>query len=507
MSIASQPSTHSPKRPELKATASFIQKRDHFPRVFKDPPNAVDLLARVYPTESELTKFPHVEINNSAVDSFHLFQFGPSGKNCEHIFRAVVFLCHYLRGRAHLLDPASHFSTSKDGQDFKDLATDLTKLEPSLVGVSASSLVALYERIVLERRKLDTFLSQAVGVEWTDTHLSKLARDLVQFDNDIKARDTQRKSATDNSKEAPREGGKSAQDSEKATILVASGLESRSSAPESAIATTNAAVGSESSSSTVDLQTKEQKLARRNSKNTEQGQSALPLSNTASYPVGGIVITSTTLPSGAGVAHPSQQSQAVSTSIQQSAPVPIQPAKAGLSSQLESLGAQPYSNQGSQSPSYTHHMPTSVPSPVSRNNDRKRAAAVSVDIEIVKYLREEIFGIIRSEIEKVNQQHHILRTEIENINARHLRLEEAFVQSQKALRARLDLDNTNKTYHDYQLAVLGRDLRNTLDRIQVVESRVGLRPLPIDPVSPHAMATPHPPAAPQQQNREGPRQH
>lgn len=133
--------------------------------------------------------------------AFRLFQFNSSGTNCENIFKAVFFLCNNLRGRAHLQDDDYHFTLTKEGPGFKELATDLAKAESSLRGVTSGALHSLYERIVQDRKKLDNFLAVSTGDGWTGTQLSDLAQELVSIDNDIKERDNRRKAVKKGVKE------------------------------------------------------------------------------------------------------------------------------------------------------------------------------------------------------------------------------------------------------------------------------------------------------------------
>jgi len=316
--------------------------------------------------------------------------------------------------------------------------------------------------------------------EWRDTHVSTLAKELVRIDNDIKARDKRQRAVKDMPGNGAQERNVPAQKLPKATI--------------------NASPGLGSSDSTTTQQIKKHITSERNfATNTDQKLPVLPPSDSAS--------TSSTLAVGAAntIARlPSETGAAQHSPQPQPAHAPTRPAKVGLVRQQESLAAQQFSNQGPQSPSSTRRR--SAPSPPSRNNDRKRAA-VLFDPEIVKSLGEEIFGIIRSEIDKVNLHHNELRAEIVNINSREQRLhqelrteieniklhqqrlEGSVVESRKRLRSVLDENNTAKAYHDYQLTVLGRDLQNSLDRIHAVEARIGSRHLPINTAVP--MAPPH----------------
>ncbi|KAG0000909.1 hypothetical protein BGZ65_003961 [Modicella reniformis] len=124
-------------------------------------------------------------VSSSALP-YRRVQFSP--KNRSRIFRAVLFLKEHLRDRAQPDNGDFKFTMARDGTDFRALASDLARAEPSLQGITCSALHSLYNRIDTERRELDKFLSWATGDPWTHTNLSNLTLNLVDVDDEIKQR-------------------------------------------------------------------------------------------------------------------------------------------------------------------------------------------------------------------------------------------------------------------------------------------------------------------------------
>ncbi|KAF8985407.1 hypothetical protein BGZ52_010759 [Haplosporangium bisporale] len=68
---------------------------------------------------------------------------------------------------------------------FKDLARDISHVEPDLEGVSTYALMSLYLKIVNAKRYLDAHLAISATPSFTPTQLFKIAGDLVDLDDEI----------------------------------------------------------------------------------------------------------------------------------------------------------------------------------------------------------------------------------------------------------------------------------------------------------------------------------
>ncbi|KAF9212109.1 hypothetical protein BGZ59_007208 [Podila verticillata] len=68
---------------------------------------------------------------------------------------------------------------------FKDLARDISHVEPDLEGVSTYALMSLYLKIVKAKRYLDAHLAISATPSFTPTQLFKIAGDLVDLDDEI----------------------------------------------------------------------------------------------------------------------------------------------------------------------------------------------------------------------------------------------------------------------------------------------------------------------------------
>ncbi|KAF9974441.1 hypothetical protein BGZ65_008725 [Modicella reniformis] len=98
-------------------------------------------------------------------------------------------------GTARPDDDNFRFSMSSTGGDFKALADELRKCEPSMMGVTGYALHSLYERVVSKRRELEKFLEVATGISWTPTTLTDIALELVSIDDDILQRQERKTAA------------------------------------------------------------------------------------------------------------------------------------------------------------------------------------------------------------------------------------------------------------------------------------------------------------------------
>ncbi|KAK3827126.1 MAG: hypothetical protein JOS17DRAFT_748990 [Linnemannia elongata] len=98
-----------------------------------------------------------------------------------------------LPEKAHLQDPRFCFNLSKDSASFKELAIELGSVEPLLLGVTATALFSVYERIVKERRSLDAWIKVATDEPWRDTRLAKMALDLVHTEEQIRERESRQR--------------------------------------------------------------------------------------------------------------------------------------------------------------------------------------------------------------------------------------------------------------------------------------------------------------------------
>lgn len=216
---------------ELSPKASAYQKRDHYLKVFRDPPNAEELMRRtVTPCSSFLPSLSFFVWNQNAFSSylflassslcsiavsnaydaasqevsssgpFRSLQFNSSCTNCENIFKAVLFLHNRIPEKAHLQDETYQFGFTKDSASFKELAAELGSIEPSLRNVTPLALVSLYEKIIKERKALSDFLVIATGFTWTDTRMSDMALSLVENDRELRDRENRQQAAKSEAK-------------------------------------------------------------------------------------------------------------------------------------------------------------------------------------------------------------------------------------------------------------------------------------------------------------------
>ncbi|KAI9236009.1 MAG: hypothetical protein BYD32DRAFT_437851 [Podila humilis] len=112
-----------------------------------------------------------------------------------------MFLRDRLPEKAHLRDPSFRFNLSKDSASIKELATELGSAEPLLLGVTATALFSVYERIVKERRSLDAWLKVATDEPWRDTRLAEMALELVHTEDQIRERERQQRAQKDEAKD------------------------------------------------------------------------------------------------------------------------------------------------------------------------------------------------------------------------------------------------------------------------------------------------------------------
>ncbi|KAG0264762.1 hypothetical protein DFQ27_001034 [Actinomortierella ambigua] len=180
-----------------KSSLAMSTKIAYYNRVFKDPANATQLLAREKPDVGDSS--PDA-VNQDATKKFRLFQFNISCTNCEHIFRAAHFLSYRLRDKACLEDPTFVFGLTKHSVSFKEMAAELAAVEPTLRGVSAHTLLRLYSRLVEDRRRLETFNATLAGGMTVDTMMTRLAAEMVELDDCIRERETQQKANKDGAK-------------------------------------------------------------------------------------------------------------------------------------------------------------------------------------------------------------------------------------------------------------------------------------------------------------------
>ncbi|KAG0258535.1 hypothetical protein DFQ27_004595 [Actinomortierella ambigua] len=181
---------------ELLPNASVYQKRDYYLKVFKDPSDAEALMQRSVTCASPA-----------------------SCKFCENIFKAVVFLHTCLRDRAHMDDESFRFGCTRNSPTFKEMATELGLVEPSLRSVTALALVSLYNRIIKERRALNDFLAVATGFTWSDTRMSEMAQELLNIDNELRERENRQRAARRGARR-PRVTGAEVTERQLATTMV-----------------------------------------------------------------------------------------------------------------------------------------------------------------------------------------------------------------------------------------------------------------------------------------------
>ncbi|KAF9152729.1 hypothetical protein DFQ26_000792, partial [Actinomortierella ambigua] len=138
--------------------------------------------------------------NQDATKKFRLFQFNISCTNCEHIFRAAHFLSYRLRDKACLEDTTFAFGSTKHSVSLKEMVAKLAAIEPTLRGVSAHTLLRLYNRLVEDRGRLETFNATLAGGMTVDTMMTRLAAEMVELDDCIRKRETQQRANKDGAK-------------------------------------------------------------------------------------------------------------------------------------------------------------------------------------------------------------------------------------------------------------------------------------------------------------------
>ncbi|KAF9902266.1 hypothetical protein EC991_005086 [Linnemannia zychae] len=185
----------------LNATAGPYEKRLYYSKVFMDPTSRGITVTRRSTSEvnQSISSTPGTPGRSSG--RFRSLQFNAACTNSDAIFRAVMFLRDRLPEKAHLRDPNYRFNLTKDSASLKELATELGSAEPLLVGVTATALFSVFERIVKERRSLDAWLKVATDEPWRDTRLAEMALDLVQTEDQIREREKRQKAKKDEQKE------------------------------------------------------------------------------------------------------------------------------------------------------------------------------------------------------------------------------------------------------------------------------------------------------------------
>ncbi|GJJ67750.1 hypothetical protein EMPS_00096 [Entomortierella parvispora] len=414
--------------------------------------------------------------DRSLVGPFRLLQFWPSSKNCENIFRAALFLRNNLQMRTRRLDIMIASPISRDGQLFKEMAADLANFEPGLRGVASASLYSLYERIVLERRNLDGFLSQSVSEEWTDTRLSWLAKELVSIDDTINVRKTS-KEVSDCARQLY-EGSGPIGLSEKIMVNDMAGLGPSSSEVtvkvrhimERQTAGKSVPIGRSEAATMANLMSG---VGSPNAAESMATQQTMGL-----QPSGGISVVDTkqgssvALPDNA-VSAPSSPNRS-STDITDSENHAIQwtrqqlvaPMQPHVHSPLqESSRTLQLSNQGSPSPSYTKRASSPAPSDTTGNDDRKRMAS-SVDQDICRLYRN-----LDDILEKVTRMEMILKSlQLANGLHDHLIDQISALGRQLSVHDRqLSVHDRQLSVHDRQLAVHDRQIAILFDRNQAVD--------------------------------------
>ncbi|KAF9079516.1 hypothetical protein BGX23_003863 [Mortierella sp. AD031] len=184
----------------LNPTAGPYEKRLYYSKVFMDPTSRG--ITRTRRSTSGVNQGSSAAASTDGPSSgrFRLLQFNAACTNCDAIFRAVMFLRDRLPEKAHLRDPSFRFNLSKDSASFKELAAELGSAEPLLVGVTATALFSVFERIVKERRSLDAWLKVATDEPWRDTRLAEMALDLVHTEDQIRERERRQRAQKDEEK-------------------------------------------------------------------------------------------------------------------------------------------------------------------------------------------------------------------------------------------------------------------------------------------------------------------
>ncbi|KAK3835027.1 MAG: hypothetical protein J3R72DRAFT_451708, partial [Linnemannia gamsii] len=179
-------------------TYSHAEKLMHFQKVFRDPYSAGRLLARPFvpvnitATVKELEEGAHGGEEEGDAVSRRPFQRYQSGSNCETIFLGTLFLRNQLRHLAHVLN--RHRWRTIPARYLTALTAHIVKTEASLQHVKKNQLAKLYDRMVADRKELDSFIKDSRGTTavWTETILSGLAKDLLYWNEGVEDQDETR---------------------------------------------------------------------------------------------------------------------------------------------------------------------------------------------------------------------------------------------------------------------------------------------------------------------------
>ncbi|KAG0225668.1 hypothetical protein BGW42_004190 [Actinomortierella wolfii] len=183
---------------EYDSKASSDAKLKYFAKVFKDPPNANDILNGR--TESECSR--DGSAGKGTRGTFRLFQFNLSCTNQEHIFRAMLYLRNHLPEVARLEDANHVFFFGKDGPSFKELAEGLAKSEPSLRGVTALALNTLYHRIVKDYQAYLELKPLLTGGMTLSSKCADLAHEIFDVHNMMRMRENRQQAAKSDTRAA-----------------------------------------------------------------------------------------------------------------------------------------------------------------------------------------------------------------------------------------------------------------------------------------------------------------
>ncbi|KAF9954720.1 hypothetical protein BGZ72_004328 [Mortierella alpina] len=207
------------KRPRTDAEArSAKDKTRHFLSIFRDPPDAEELVHSLMDRTHDLAQDGKYSTANDHSDEepddheaepgedegagpsksktprkppFRGLQFQPDGSNQRNILIAARVLACCVQDVSYDTNHKTVPVLDRHGKDFKAFAKALARKEPSMADVTGPVLFSLYHNLINESLALERYLSTASRVVWQETQLQRLADTLRALDDDLKARRAQ----------------------------------------------------------------------------------------------------------------------------------------------------------------------------------------------------------------------------------------------------------------------------------------------------------------------------
>ncbi|KAF9147104.1 hypothetical protein BG015_011304 [Linnemannia schmuckeri] len=153
---------------------------EEFERFFQDPPLAKRLEWNSYRQNRRPELPPPVPVD--ANGEYHGLEFNDAGTNAVRIFLASQYLAHHLPSKISYAEDYD-LSLSRHGPIFHDLATDLTRKEPTLAGVTGPALFQMFDQIVDKYRHVHNMLSRGWGDHMEETRLMRFCIGLHSVDS------------------------------------------------------------------------------------------------------------------------------------------------------------------------------------------------------------------------------------------------------------------------------------------------------------------------------------